>query len=128
MIDFAARSLVVAWALCIGVSAARADIVDIAWDASGGFDRRLNVAPGKLSELCGKLLPSQTVQWQFESDRALDFNIHYHETKTVLYPVRADQVRSREGTLAVPTTQDYCWMWTNKSTAAARLRVQLRLK
>lgn len=128
MIDFAARSMLVITALCVGMPAARADIVDIAWDASGGFDRRLNVAPGKLSELCGKLVAGQTVQWQFESDRALDFNIHYHEAKAVLYPVRADQVRRREGALVIQTAQDYCWMWTNKAGAAATLRVRLQLR
>jgi hypothetical protein len=108
--------------------AARAEIVDIAWDAGGAFERNFDVAPGRFSELCGPLKPGQSVVWQFEADQPLNANIHYHEGKAVRYPARADGVRSQQGTLSIESAQDYCWMWSNKSVSNARLRVRLQLR
>jgi hypothetical protein len=114
--------------LLVSAPALRADVTDIKWSADGSFERSLNLATGRFSELCGALQVGQSVEWQFESDQLLDFNIHYHQGQAVHYPVRADQVRQQRGHLAVDSAQDYCWMWSNKSAANALLRVRLRLR
>ena len=105
---------------------ARAQLVDIAWSAAGEFERSLTVAPDKFAELCGALNPGQSVQWRFEASKSLDFNLHFHVGKDVRYPARADQARELQGTLVVDSAQDYCWMWSNRSDAAASLQVHLR--
>ena len=104
---------------------AQAEVIDLVWTPAGSFERQLNVAPGKFAELCGALAKGQSVQWSYETSSTLDFNIHYHHGKEVVYPARASTSRS-EGTLAVDATQDYCWMWTNKSAAAVALLVRLQ--
>ena len=48
--------------------AARAEVIDITWDAAGRFERQLTVAPGKFAEVCGKLNPPVDVQWQFTAN------------------------------------------------------------
>ena len=41
------------------------------------------------------------------------------------YPARASGAQRSEGTLAVDSAQEYCWMWTNKSATAVELTVKL---
>lgn len=116
---------VIALAVALPV-AARAEVVDITWDAVGRFERQLTVAPGKLAEVCGKLNPPADVQWQFSANVPLNFNIHYHEGKAVKFPAKQDGVAEGSGKLGVEIQQDYCWMWTNKSASAATLHIKLQ--
>ena len=110
----------------LGIASASAEVVAIAWDTSGTFQRALAIGPGKFAEVCGTLTQGQSVAWAFTSDAPLNFNIHYHQGSSVVYPDRQDQVASLEGKLVAPTGQDYCWMWENKSTAKDTLSVVLR--
>lgn len=104
---------------------ARAEIVDIAWDAAGRFERTLAVAPGKFAEACGALAAGSTVRWRFEAGAPLDFNIHYHVGKAVEYPAKQAAVAKAGGTLDAKRGEDYCWMWTNKGSAPATLSFTL---
>jgi hypothetical protein len=115
-----------AWTLAVTSSAALADIVDISWDAGGRFERSLNVAPSKFVEACGKLPAGAKVRWRFEASAPLDFNVHYHVGKEVEFPTKLVAVASARDTLNTQTQQDYCWMWSNKSAAAAALTVELQ--
>lgn len=118
------RALVALAAIATSAPLAAA-IVDIAWDANRQFDRRLEVAPGKFAEVCGKLAKGDSVRWEFEAAGALDFNIHYHVGKDVEYPARKDAADRMQGTLSVDRDQDYCWMWTNKAAHPVGLRLRL---
>ena len=106
-------------------TAARADIIDIAWNEQGRFERRVSVAPGKFAEVCGKLARADSVAWRFEASGPLNFNIHYHEGKDVRYPERRGALAGASGRLQVVLDQDYCWMWTNKSGQAVDLNLLL---
>ena len=126
MVETLMRWLTPAAVFATAVSAARAELVNLQWQDTGRFERSMAIAPGKFAELCGPLEPGQTIHWSFKADRPLNFNIHYHVDKDVKYPQKQDQVGSLEGVLAIDAKQDYCWMWVNKSTAAAALTVSLR--
>ena len=115
-------------AVLVGASQAHAELIDIDWNASQRFERKLNIAPGKFAEVCGALQQGHGVSWRFDADGALNFNIHYHVGKDVHYPARADAVRSQQGELAVPAPQDYCWMWTNKTAGVVALQLELARK
>lgn len=122
---------VVGWGLLAPVllllpAAAQAEVIDIAWSGDGRFERRVMVEPGKFAEVCGKLTRADAVAWRFDASGALNFNIHYHEGKEVIYPARASGAARSAGTLAVDSAQDSCWMWTNKSAAAVGLQVHLQ--
>lgn len=106
-------------------TAAQAEIVDIAWNGEGRFERRMTVAPGKFAEVCGKLAKAQAVTWRFDAEGPLSFNIHYHEGKEVRYPERRDALAIGSGKLQVTLDQDYCWMWTNKSGQPVVLQILL---
>ena len=120
-----ALSLVAAVSLGLAAPLAQAQVIDLVWTHAGSFERQLIVAPGKFAELCGALAKAQSVQWRYEAGSSLDFNIHYHQGKDVAYPARASAARA-EGTLAVDSAQEYCWMWTNKSAAAVTLQAHLQ--
>lgn len=118
-------SLSVALVLAAGVSRVHAELIDIAWDAQGRFDKVSTVPPGKFVEVCGKLARGIDIEWAFDADRPGDFNIHYHLGKEVVFPARQSAVARATGTLEVKSEQDYCWMWTNKSDSVARLELRL---
>ena len=105
---------------------ARADVVDVSWDETGRFETQQSVAPGKFAEVCGTLMPGQAVAWSFTADRPMDFNVHYHAGKQVVFPAKQDGASRAEGLLEVRLRQDYCWMWTNKGASPARVRLTLK--
>lgn len=118
-------SIVVAGILLAAAQPTLAQLVPAEWDAAGHFNKQLPVQPGKFVEVCDKLPKGATVAWSFEAGTPLDFNIHFHEGKKVLFPARKNQVTKEAGTLVTKLEQDYCWMWTNKSTGEATLRFTL---
>ena len=107
--------------------AARAEIIDLQFDAQGRFEREVSVAPGKFVELCGKLPGGAKVQWRYEGGAPLDFNIHYHVGKDVKFPAKAAAQATGHGVLDADSTQDYCWMWTNKDKGGAPVALKLAL-
>jgi hypothetical protein len=112
----------------LSASAARAELIEIQWQDGGKFERQMTVAPGKFAEVCGPLKTGQTINWSFESETPLNFNIHYHVGKDVRYPAKQDKVQAQQGNLLVDPAQDYCWMWVNKTAKASRLTMKLLAK
>ena len=121
-----ALALTLALALAAIAPGTRADIVDIAWDADARFERSMSVAPGKFAELCGKLPAGLKVGWRFQASAPLDFNLHYHVGKEVVFPSKLAAVATAKDTLATKIDQDYCWMWSNKSTVPVTVSVSLQ--
>ena len=117
--------LAVLFAAVIAIDA-RAELVEIAWDKAGRFETTLGVAPGKFAEVCGKLAQGQSVAWSFKGDRPLNFNIHYHEGKQVVFAAQQDAAVDAQGKLDVSLSQDYCWMWANKANTLVRLQLVLQ--
>jgi hypothetical protein len=110
----------------VGVAAlAHADDDDVRWDADGAATRHAVVAPGRLVEWCSPLQRGEKVRWQFDAAAALDFNVHYHEGRTVQFPAKQDAVAKAQGTLDPPVDHDYCWMWTNPSSSPVDLSASL---
>ena len=105
---------------------ARAELVDIRWDGDQRFERALEVLPGKFAEVCGNLSRGQTIAWRFEANRAIDFNVHYHDGGRVVFPAKQDAATKAADTLKVHLDQDYCWMWTNQSADTVHLHLTLQ--
>jgi hypothetical protein len=105
---------------------AHAELVPVTWDPSGHFAHQTKVPPGKFVEVCEKLPQGSKVRWSYKSAAPMDFNIHYHEGKDVKFPAKQNASAAAEGVLDAATEQDFCWMWTNRSKAAAALQLTLR--
>jgi hypothetical protein len=115
------------WLLLVSAQAAP-HIVDLRWDANGRFTHQAEVPAGKFVEVCGALKPGQKITWSFQGGAAMNFNIHYHLGKETVYPVKLAGVRDAAQTLNVQVEQVHCWMWTNKSPAAAGLTLSLAIE
>ncbi|MGV8822788.1 hypothetical protein [Methylibium petroleiphilum] len=101
-------------------------LVEVAWSRDGAFAYGASVEPGKFVELCGKLAPGDSIRWDFAASVLVDFNIHYHMGKEVEFPAKQVQVSAGQDTLRVAVREDYCWMWSNKSSSQARIDVRLQ--
>lgn len=76
-----ASSLFTTVALLLSATTARAEVIDIAWDASGRFERVLDLAPVKFAEVCARLTKGQSIAWSFKSGQPLNFNVRHHAEK-----------------------------------------------
>lgn len=85
-----------------------------------------DIAPGKFDEHCLKIEAGKTIRYRFAAGAAVDFNIHHHRGKEVLYPVKRDAVARAEGEFRAPSSEDYCLMWTNRGQAAVRVEGEVR--
>lgn len=100
----------------------------IAGGSAAGDGFRLTIGAGKFDEHCLKVEAGRTIAYRFEADGAVDFNIHHHRGKEVLYPVRRAATKSADATFQAESSDDYCLMWENKGTATVTVegRVERR--
>lgn len=83
--------------------------------------------PYELHEECVLLMPGDRVDYAFESTQPVDFNIHFHEGKTVVMPVVREKSRGDAGMYAPPIAQHYCLMW-EAGPAGATIDYRIRFK
>jgi hypothetical protein len=65
----------------------------------------------QMHEECANLLPGDRLEYSFDAEAPLHFNIHYHEGKAVIMPLTRDNVKSDRGEFRVLLAQEYCLMW-----------------
>ena len=118
--------VLITMSLLIPQASANAQVVDIQWSGNGQFSHKGAVPAGKLVEVCGMLTAGLKVRWDFEASAPMDFNVHYHEGKDVVFPSKLEAVATAKDVLETKIKQDYCWMWSNKSTAAVTFAVNLK--
>ena len=85
------------------------------------------LAPYEMHEECLRLEPGDRADFTFESTEPIDFNVHYHEGKTILMPLVREKTRGDAGVFAPWVAQDYCLMW-EAGPAGALLDYRVRLK
>jgi len=123
--NLAAQMLLLS-ALVFSSTTCKAEVISFKLEANPSFKTQANIQPGKFSEVCGKLKKGNLIRWQFDSSAPLEFNIHYHEGKNVIFPYKMSAIKSGEEELLISLDQDYCWMWTNKSKEEVKLEMSLR--
>jgi len=126
VISMVSAPMLLLFALACSVSTSQAELISFKLDGNLSFKTQSNIQPGKFSEVCGKLKKGNLIRWQFDSSAPLDFNIHYHEGKEVIFPYKMNAIKSAKEELLISLDQDYCWMWTNKSSEAVKLEMNLR--
>jgi hypothetical protein len=103
--DDALRTVFVAGVLIAGDAGA----------ADGEF--RFSIAAGKFGEHCVKLEAGRAMAYRFDASAPVDFNVHHHRGKDVVYPVKREATRRLAATFRAKATDDYCLMWENKGAA-----------
>src|SRR5262245_34634441 len=69
------------------------------------------IAPYAWHEECLHLVAGDRLEFAFEATEPVDFNVHYHEGKTVVMPISREKTRADAGVFAPSIAQDYCLMW-----------------
>ena len=123
--NLAAQTLLLS-ALVFSFTTCKAEVISFKLEANHSFKTQANIQPGKFSEVCGRLKKGNLIRWQFDSSAPLEFNIHYHEGKNVIFPYKMSAIKSGEEELLISLDQDYCWMWTSKSKEEVKLEMSLR--
>jgi len=78
-------------------------------------------------EECMRLAVGDRVEFTFTSTEPVDFNVHYHEGKTVVMPLAREKTREDAGILPIALAHDYCLMW-EAGPAGAVIDYRIRLK
>jgi hypothetical protein len=78
----------------------------------------ITLEPTRSHESCMHLEAGDKRRYQWKSDAPVDFNIHYHTDKDVVYAVKSSGMRADGGTFVAKTTAGYCWMWTARDKPA----------
>jgi hypothetical protein len=73
---------------------------------------QLDIAAGKVGEVCMPLQAGDTLAWEFKASAATDFNLHHHVGKKVLTPVQRKAVTQQRGQHKVDRRNEWCLMWT----------------
>jgi hypothetical protein len=82
--------------------------------------------PLKVHEECANLVAGDRIEYSWQAQVPLNFNIHYHEGKAVIMPLTRENLRSDSGELRILTAQDYCLMWEGgRQKALLDYRVRL---
>ena len=87
---------------------------------------RHEIQPAKIVEECRVLKAQEVVRYSFEASAAVDFNVHFHRGDTVNYPVKKDAISKLEGSFTAPSREEFCWMWSNRSSSPVSIRGELR--
>ena len=80
---------------------------------------RLDVPARGFDEHCVQLAAGERVRYRYSATADVDFNIHYHRGKDVLYPVKVTATRSADALFTAPHADTYCLMWERRGDGAA---------
>jgi hypothetical protein len=83
--------------------------------------------PYQIHEECLRLGPGDRVEFRFDSTEPVDFNVHYHEGKSVVMPLVREKSRGDAGIYVAQIAQDYCLMW-EAGTPGAVIDYRVRVK
>jgi hypothetical protein len=86
--------------------------------------RQLIAPPGDFVEICTAIRTGQTLIWQFEADAPLTFNTHFHVDGEVKAPENMSAVNAAQGRLTPKGDNDYCWLWSNRTTLPVSIRMR----
>jgi hypothetical protein len=73
---------------------------------------QLDIAAGKVGEVCMPLQAGNTLGWEWKASAATDFNLHHHVGKKVLMPVQRKAVLQERAQHKIDRRNEWCLMWT----------------
>jgi len=79
---------------------------------------KLDLAPYTTQESCADLLPGDRLDYRFESNEPVKFNISYRDSNMIVEPLVRDNVMVDSGVFAVQIRSRYCLTWEATATGA----------
>jgi hypothetical protein len=86
------------------------------------------IEPGDSYEECVELVPNQLMHYSFTSSKNVNFNVHYHDDKSIFYPVNEKNITFWKDSIS-PDDFDYysqdqeffCLMWDNLNSENVKI-------
>lgn len=92
------------------------------------FNNSVQILPGDSYEECVELVPNQLMQYSFTSSRKVNFNIHYHNNESILYPVNEKNITFWKDSISPDDYEYYskeqeyfCLMWDNLNNESVKI-------
>ena len=80
-----------------------------------------------IGEICPEMDEGQTLDFEFESNHEVEFNLHYHEGEKVSYPIEPQKLNSLNKAFKAPIKQTYCLMWKGLSEVPSKIKVKYQI-
>lgn len=101
------------------LAGALATVPAVAGEGAGPYS--FNLAGKAFDERCLKLAEGESIRYRFRASEPVDFNIHYHRGRDVIYPVKRSAVREADAVFRSDRAEDYCLMWEHAGSGAAAI-------
>jgi len=85
----------------------------------------LTLAPQAISETCLDMRVEETIEYDFESDQPVVFNIHFHDGFNKQIPVHLDDILTQKSRFTANIDQFYCLMWSNPKDSRTTLTYKI---
>ena len=85
----------------------------------------LSLAPQVISETCLDMGAGETIEYDFESDQPVVFNIHFHDGFNDQTPVDLDNILTQMSKFTADIDQFYCLMWSNPNNSLTTLTYKI---
>ena len=82
----------------------------------------VSLAPFEFRERCYTMASRDRIRYEFETDRPVEFDIHFHDGFTVRYAVKRTTNSIHQTPFVAQKDQRYCLMWFNKGLTSATLK------
>lgn len=76
---------------------------------------KILITPNALHERCFDMQPTQQLLYSYKSSAAVDFDLHYHIDKNIIYPIRKKNQIHADEVFTANETREYCLLWKNNS-------------
>ena len=115
--------------LCLAVVSISSCAANLPQGASGSTTdtktKSIMVDSSGSYEDCFKVKRGEVLNYKFNSSGPLDFNVHYHGSNDVIYPVLQNDITAHEGTIDPEQhgseEEYYCLMWKNPGAQQCRI-------
>ena len=78
---------------------------------------RHEIKAGKIEEECRALEAGARVAYRYVASAPVAFNVHFHKGNAVEYPVQVESSALEDAIFTAPSSEEYCWMWTNATSS-----------
>ncbi|MDH3240623.1 MAG: hypothetical protein OEO83_08145, partial [Alphaproteobacteria bacterium] len=85
----------------------------------------VTLASFEFRERCLDLKPGDGIVYEYEADRAIDFDIHYHDGLTTRFAAVARAQKAGDGTFTPKEARRYCLFWFNPGLTKASLTYRI---
>jgi hypothetical protein len=90
----------------------RVELGEEGHDAPSGT---LSLAPFEIQEVCFEMAALDEIQYDFEADRLVEFDIHYHEGFAIYFVVELSGITINADKFVAKVGRSYCLRWANES-------------